>query len=481
MMAAPQHLQTVQPHHPIAATVTRPAPPPYSRLHVRLRRALGGPLLSLWVATVAGCSGEAAAPKAPATEGAKEGAKADAAEMPAMPGMAKGEAGEKTGAGDKSEKTEKGEAGEAGEEGGSATAVAFTAAQVQHGKVQWAPVAMGTAAGTVTVPGQVVPNEDRTARLGAPAGGRVVAVRVSPGDRVGRGQVLVTLVSPEAGAAQSDVSKAGAALTAARAQATYARTARDRAERLLTLKAIPRQDYERAIADDASAQATLVQAEAEVRRARSTAGQLGGGAAVTGELAVRAPLAGVVLARTAVPGTVVEAGAPLVVVTDPSSLWLTANAPEALAGGVRRGGTLEFTVPAYPGETFAARVDAVGAGLDPETRTLPVRGVVTRGAGRVRSGMLATVRVAGGAAVPAALLPEDAVQLLGGKPTVFVATPDGKGGARFVARPVETGARSGGRIAVTRGLAAGDVVVTAGAFAVKAQLQKGSMPDMDDM
>jgi cobalt-zinc-cadmium efflux system membrane fusion protein len=383
-------------------------------------------------------------------------------DMKDMPGMAKAESGAANDAA-----------------GASTTEVAFTAAQVQHGKVHWEPVAMTTAAGTVTMPGEVVPNEDRTARLGAPAGGRVVAVRVSPGDRVARGQVLVTLVSPEAGMAQSDLSKAMAGLTSARAQAAYARAARDRAERLLALKAIPRQDYERAIADDAAAQATLTQAEAEVRRARSTAGQLGGGAAVTGEIAVRSPLAGVVLARTAVPGTVVEAGAPLVVVTDPSSLWLTVTAPEALSGGVRRGGELRFSVPAFLGETFAARIDAVGAGLDPATRTLPVRGVVTSGMGRLKPEMLASVTVAGGTAVSAVLLPDDAVQLVDGKPTVFLAKPDGKGGATFTARPVEMGSRSGGRVAVTRGLASGDVVVTVGAFAVKAQLQKGSMPEME--
>jgi len=425
-----------------------------------LRPAVG--LLTL-LATLAACSPKPEAPEGDEKETASASAP-DAQGMKDMPGMAKAEPGEK---------------GEGAGAGAPASEVAFTAAQVQHGKVRWEPVAMGTAAGTVTLPGQVVPNEDRTARLGAPASGRVIAMRVSPGDRVTRGQVLVTLVSPEAGMAQSDLSKATAALTSARAQATYARTARERAERLLALKAIPRQDYERAIADDAAAQATLAQTEAEVRRARSTAGQLGGGAAVTGEIAVRSPLAGVVLARTAVPGTVVEAGAPLVVVTDPASLWLTVSAPEAMSGGFRRSGELRFSVPAYPGETFAARVDAVGAGLDPTTRTLPVRGLVTSGQARLKPEMLATVTVAGGAAVPAVLLPDEAVQLVDGRPVVFVATPDGKGGATFTLRPVETGSRAGGRVAVTRGLATGDVVVIAGSYAVKAELQKASMPDMD--
>lgn len=431
----------------------------------RARRTLGVPLASLWLASVAGCAGEA--------PGSREGeahAEDGAAETAKMPGMTKGEGGEAGEGGEESEEVEGGESD-----------VTFTAAQVQHGKVRWEPATMATAAGVATVPGQVAPNEDRTARLGAPASGRVVAVRVSPGDRVARGQVLVTLVSPEAGAAQSDLSKATAAVTSARAEAAYAQSARERAERLLALKAIPQQDYERAITDDAAARATLAQAEAELRRARSTAGQLGGGAAVTGEIAVRSPLAGVVLARTAVPGTVVELGAPLVVVTDPSSLWLTINAPEAMAGLFRRGGELQFRVPAFPGESFAARIDAVGAGLDPETRTLPVRAVVAARGGRLKPAMLASVAVAGGPQVPAVLLPDDAVQLLEGTPTVFIAAPDEKGGATFTARAVEIGARSDGRVAVLRGLAAGEVVVVAGAYAVKAQLQKGSMPDMDEM
>ena len=442
----------------LVARSTTPAAP-------RRPRAPGIQVAVRWLTLAllggAGCSSKAVPAAAKDT---------DAAAMDRMPGMEKGSPREGAAVG----KVASGE-------------VAFTAAQVQHGGIRWAPVALGMAGGSVALPGVVAPDEDRTARLGAPAGGRVVSVRVSPGDRVTRGQVLVTLVSPEAGMAQADLSKAGAALTSARAQSAYATSARARAERLLALKAIPRQDYERAIADDALAQATLAQAGAEARRARSTATQLGGGSTVTGEIVVRAPLDGVVLARSATPGTVVDVGAPLVVVTDPSTLWLTVSAPEALAAVFHRGETVAFRVPAYPEESFAARVDAVGAGLDPETRTLSVRAVIenaSHGAdgparGRLKPEMLATVSVAGGASVPAVLLPEDAVQLLDGKPSVFLAVPDGKGGARFTARAVETGARGDGRVAVTRGIVAGDVVVTAGAFRVKAQIQTGSMPAME--
>jgi len=347
----------------------------------------------------------------------------------------------------------------------AATDVTLTAAQVAHGGVQWEPVATSTVASVATVPGQVIPNEDRTTRLGATVQGRVIAVRVRPGDRVHAGQILVTLQSPAAGMAQSDVEKA-------RAQASYARSARERAERLLALKAIPQQDYDRAVADDELA-------SAELRRAQSVAEQIGAATSATGEIAIRSPLNGVVLARTAVPGAVIEAGTPLVVVTDPSTLWLSIDAPENLASLFHVGAQLRFTVPAYPADTFSARIDAVGAGLDPSTRTLPIRALFRNRGDRLKPEMLASVSAAGGGATSAPFVPEDAVQLLDGKSVVFLAHPDSMGGANFVPRNVQVGSRSGGRIAITQGLTAGDLVVTRGALAIKAQIKKGAMPEME--
>jgi membrane fusion protein, heavy metal efflux system len=362
--------------------------------------------------------------------------------------------------------------------GAPAASVTFTAAQIQHGGVRWGPVTAGTSSGTATVPGEVRPDEDLTERLGAPAGGRILSVHVQPGDRVASGQALVTMQSPEAGTAQSDLVKAEAALSAQRSEMQYAASARARAERLLTLKAIPRQEYERAMTDDEHARAALAQAEAELRRARATSEQLSAGASASGQIVIRARRAGVVLARTAVPGAVVETGAPLVVVTNPATLWLTVAAPERLSGLFHRGGLLRFTVPAYPAETFTARIDAIGAGLDPDTRTLSVRAVIAN-AGRLKPEMLATVIVEGVGSVPAFVVPEDAVQLLHGKPNVFLARANGNGGAEFVRREVVLGSRASGRVVVIRGLSAGDVIVTAGAFAVKSEFDKATMPKME--
>lgn len=447
-------------------------PPLLSQTHAQRARA---PVIALAViVTLAACTGRTDAEQGNDKHVASANARATTSSDSGMAGMSMSSGGAEKTTSEKAGKSEK-------PEGAAANEVTFNAAQLAHGGVRWSPVTMRPSSATATLPGQLVPNEDRTARLGAPARGRIMAVRVQPGDRVARGQVLVTMQSAEAGMAQADVSKAEADLASKKAQATYATSARDRAERLLALKAIPRQDYERAIADDELARASLAQAEAEVRRARGTATTLDANTAASanGEIAVRAPRGGVVLARTAIPGTVVEAGAPLVVVTDPTSLWLTIAAPETMAGLFTRGGRLRFTVPAFPTDTFPARIDAVGAGLDPDTRTLAVRAVTGDAKGTLKSAMLASVSVTGARSVAAALVPEDAVQLVAGVPTVFVVEPDGKGGARFTKRAVEVGARGGGSVAVVTGVRAGELVVTQGAFAVKAELQKGAMPKME--
>lgn len=393
-------------------------------------------------------------------------ANADSAAMANMPGMAKGDT------------TKPGALAPGTDAGAPPASLTVTASQIAHGKILWGQVTMGLAGSTAAIPGQVTTDEDRTARIGAPARGRIVTVRVNQGDRVRTGQTLVVIQSPDAGTAQSDVAKATAMVASRRAQAQYAKGARERAERLLALKAIPKQDYDRAIADDELAQSELHEAEAELSRARTAAAQMGADEATNGEIQIRAPFDGTVLTRSAVPGTFIEAGSPLLVVTDPSRLWLTVNAPEQYAGLFRLGSAVEFVVPAYP-DTFSARITAVGAGLDPDTRTLGVRASLDSRGNRLKPGMLATAIVGGGSSGTAVMVPEGAVQTIDGKPTVFVVHPDGKGGARIERRDVEIGARANGRVAVLRGLTTADQIVTEGAFTVKSAFLKGGMPKME--
>jgi cobalt-zinc-cadmium efflux system membrane fusion protein len=327
----------------------------------------------------------------------------------------------------------------------------------------------------IEIPGQLAPNEDRTARLGAPARARVIAIHSRIGDRVTGGQLLVTLQSEQASTARADYAKAIAELKAHETAARYARTALERAERLLELKAVPRQDVERARVETDEAESGRVQAQAEVQRAQDTLTHLGV-SEQTGEMLVRAPMAGIILSREAVAGSVVEAGAALVTVTDPTTLWLDIAATEQVAPRLRRGSRIRFTVPELLPEVFDATIENVGGGLDPATRTLPVQALVRNHGGTLRPAMFATVTLTVGQARSSVVIPDGALQLLNERPVVFVAQADGSGGARFERRDVEVGARTGTEIQIVRGLSQSDVVVTDGAFAIKSEFARAKMP-----
>lgn len=358
----------------------------------------------------------------------------------------------------------------------AAKTVIFSAEQIQHGGIQWAPVSATSVVSRVELPGQLVPNEDRTARLGAPAQGRVITLHVRPGDRVSQGQTLVTLQSEAGSSAAADHAKASAELAARRAAAAYARTARERADRLLAIKAGSRQEAERAAVDDQAAQAAVVQAETEVARAASRMTQLGA-TSVSGNILVRSPLGGVVLSRDVSPGAVVDAGAPLVTVSDPASLWLEVSAGAGVAAAVRTGTRVQFVVPAFPADTFNATVQSIGGALDSDTRMIPLRARVLNNDGRLRAAMFATTWVASGERRDAVVVPDSAVQLLDNRTVVFIAQPDGSGGARLERRDVEIGETVSGQTQIVSGMRAGDVVVIAGAFAVKSEFARSKMAE----
>jgi len=91
--------------------------------------------------------------------------------------------------------------------------------------------------------------------------------------------------------------------------------------------------------------------------------------------------------------------------------------------------------------------------------------------------MFATAWLDGGEPGQTIVVPNDAVQQLEGKPVVFVAKPDGQGGARFERRDVQVGGTARGETQILRGLDGGDTVVVEGAFAVKSEFARSTMAE----
>ena len=184
-----------------------------------------------------------------------------------------------------------------------------------------------------------------------------------------------------------------------------------------------------------------------------------------GNLAITAPVAGVIVEKPVVEGARFVAGDTLLRLADLSVVWVTVNVPAAQTGSVRLGQRASFTTPALPGQRFDGRVGFLQPTLDAPTRTLAVRVALPNPDGRLRPGLYGTV-VLGGEGGPEALtIPRSALIDSGQRQVVLVEVADG----RFAPRPITAGRRSGDRVEVLDGLREGERVVVEGNFLIDAE------------
>ncbi len=162
---------------------------------------------------------------------------------------------------------------------------------------------------------------------------------------------------------------------------------------------------------------------------------------------------------------------PLFTIADLTNVWIQADLPEAALAKVHVGAGARVNVPAYPGENFIGRVDLIGAVLDKDSRTVAARIVVPNPDERLKPEMFATATIeAAGESRASLSLPDAAIVLMQGQPTVFVYEQ-----GAYERRVIEPGERTGGRTVIKAGLKQGDQVVTAGAYALKARQQKSQL------
>lgn len=316
---------------------------------------------------------------------------------------------------------------------------------------------------TLAAFGTVGPNRNSFARVSAPVAGRLMKIAVDVGAQVQAGALLAVLESPELAEARTGYLQNLTELELARLNL-------ERAQKLSTDGSIAQKDLLRARSDYERARAALSASEARL----ATLGV--GDAAPTGSspafLAVNAPLAGIVVERSAVLGEYAQAYQALFAVADLSTVWVETNLYDRDLAEVAVGAAASVTVSAYPGQRFAGKVTYVGNILDKDTRTAVARVEVANPDGRLRPGLFANVDIETASRRAALRVPENAVVLLQGQMTVFLADDDG-----FESKPVEIGDRQGGMVVVRSGLEPGDKVVVSGVYALKARLLKSQIGD----
>jgi cobalt-zinc-cadmium efflux system membrane fusion protein len=314
--------------------------------------------------------------------------------------------------------------------------------------------------------GRLAWDEDCTVRIFLPVGGRVSTLAADVGQTVTAGDVLAKLESPDYGQAQADVKKAASDLT-------LSGKTLSRVRELYNYGGAPRKDLE-------SAEAEQEKAVSESQRASAQLAALSRGQTdvVDGLYQLRSALSGVIVEKNLTPGQWVRPDqmlandshvtAPLFVVTDPTKLWLFLDLTERDAVALKPGQEVRVHTAAYPGQTFAGRLEIIGQSLDAATRTIKARALVANPDRLLKGEMYVTAEVVNDQ-VSGIEVPAKAVFLKNNLHYVFVEDRAGQ----FERRAVELGSENSAAVLVRSGLAAGQRVVTEGCLLLQALLEGG--------
>jgi len=309
---------------------------------------------------------------------------------------------------------------------------------------------------SIVVPARLVYDASRRAVVNARSAGVVRSVLVDLGSVVRRGAPLVVLDSPDVGADRSR-------LAAARARADVAHAQLERERALFTEGIAPRREVEQA-------ESELAAARAEAEALEAAAKVVGQGDA-SGQYTLDAPLTGVVVRRAATVGRQVDPEEILLEIVDASVLWAEIDVPEPRLGEVAVGRDVTLTFDALAARSFHGRIASIAPEVDPRTRTAVARVRLDNADGSLRANMYGQARIALSGQGASVEVPHAAVQRANGAEVVFVRLSD----TLYETRRVETGARADGWVAITRGIAPGEDVVTVGSFLLKTETLKGSI------
>jgi HlyD family secretion protein len=310
-----------------------------------------------------------------------------------------------------------------------------------------------------------------TYMIGPTAAGKLKRLDVDVGDPIRVGQVLgamdpvdlddrIAAQRAALKAAQASVQTAEAQLRAAAARKAFAESQARRYEQLLQARttseetlATQRQALKDAEAGWDSARANLEAARQALDSSRST---LEGLVAQRANLNLVAPVAGLVTARDANPGTTVVAGSPVLETVDPKSLWVNARFDQLSAAGLRAGLPVSVVLRSRRMQPLAGHVlwvDPLADAVTEETLAKLVFDQIPKPLPPL--GELAEATVALPALPPTPVIPNASIQRVEGQTGVWLLE---EGDLSFA--PVKLGARDlDGRVQVLEGLKAGEQIV----------------------
>jgi len=277
-------------------------------------------------------------------------------------------------------------------------------------------------------------------------GGKIVARPVDVGSTVRKGEVMARLDPQDARLA---VDAARSLLAAAEADHALAEAELARYRELHAKNFVSKAVLDARQTTFNTTKARLEQARAQVATARNQSDYT----------ALEADADGVITAVLAEPGQVVAAGQPVVRLARPEEKEVVIHVPEGRLAELREANRVLVALWTRPERPYSGRVREISPNADPVTRTFTVKVSVPQADDDVRLGMTANVHIGERDARRVIKVPLGAVAQENGRASVWVVDPATR---KVAPRPIEIGAYREDGVTVLAGLAAGEVVVTAG-------------------
>jgi multidrug efflux system membrane fusion protein len=276
--------------------------------------------------------------------------------------------------------------------------------------------------------------------ISAQVAGRVTKLMFESGVTVKQGDPLVQLDD-----ASERADLANYAAQAKLAQANLTRTRTLASEKYATQASVDQQ-----------------QSQLDVARAGIAKAQ-----ALIDQKLVKAPFPGELGIRQIDLGQYVGPGTAMVSLTNLSVVYVDFTLPEQARSQLAIGLPVEVSADAFPDKSFAAKISTIEPQIDPQTRAIKVRASLDNPERLLQPGMFARARVVLPPQPDVITVPETAVDYTVYGQSVFLIpedgkTDDGKTKYKAVQTFVTAGARQNGKVAIVKGLKAGDMVANAG-------------------
>jgi membrane fusion protein (multidrug efflux system) len=294
--------------------------------------------------------------------------------------------------------------------------------------VEAVPVVVDTVLEDIRAVGTLGPDE--AVVISPEIAGRIDHIRFAEGDEVAAGAVLIEL----------DATTLRAELVKARSDLSLAESNQERAMTLAQRGTGTLRARDEAVAAYQVAQANVALAQARLEKATITA-----------------PFPGVLGFRAVSIGAYVTPGTRIVELANIDPIKVDFRVPELVLSSVHPGQPIRVTVDALPGRTFEGEVYVIDPVVDENGRAVRLRARIANPERSLKPGLFARVQIVVERRENAVLVPESAVFAEGQRRLVYRVV-DGRAALTEIA----LGHRRPGQVEVLQGLAAGDMVITAG-------------------